>query len=126
MEHKSSVTESRARIRRLGLKKFRQIPVRAQKNVLRIVSPAAHSTTPSIYNTALSQFLSNLLHFQDNVDTSSRHLEITLQLIHVSVSSNFFLPWPTLIFYTFISREEQLQDVPENEIESNWDQVVDK
>ena len=24
------------------------------------------------------------------------------------------------------SREETLQDVPESEIESNWDQVVDK
>lgn len=44
IEHKRTLRDQML----LSLKILRQIPVGEQKNVLRIVSPAAHSTTPSI------------------------------------------------------------------------------
>jgi hypothetical protein len=45
---------------------------------------------------------------------------------HVRVSSCHLSVYHQSLIKTGPFREETLQDVPESEIESNWDQVVDK
>jgi hypothetical protein len=55
-------------------------------------------------------------------------LEIALQPIHVNVRIPviFFGPFSLIIDDSRIASEETFQDVAETEIESNWDQIVDK
>ena len=96
-----------------------------RKNLFAIAPPAPQGLLSSIRHLSANPRI--LPPSSSPVDASSRHLEIALQPIHVNVRSHlFFGSFAVIIDHSRISSEETFQDVAETEIESNWDQIVDK